>query len=438
MNEKKNCQIRMNEKVPVIKNINDMESFQKICAGRHIFFYGAGKRADGMLKIFEYYRLQVYGFIVSALDKNPAVKAGLPVCEAAIFHDPDSIIVFAVSVKDRIEQIIEIIPQALDEVYYFEDALYFDIYYEVFQKTAPYKMKSLRVDAAEGNVEAKYARAVSEGLLFRIPPSLSDDQNMKRLIDKLSGKSIRNEFEKEYGSFRFLKKSKGAESDRKNTLKVYMACCHTDKIQVENLDDWIIPVQAGAALTEKKICEKRDDQGDQISLRNRDYSEGTVIYWMWKNAPTTEYIGLCHYRRHFDIRKEDLDIISEYDIVVTIPTITVDNWSCFSEFVRTEDLNLTIQAVKKLFPEYMDAADRFFKSSFLPPANLFIMKYRIFQEYADFLFGITEYIYQYYKSRNIIRNDRYMGYIMENLLGIFLVQNHDRYKICYTDMKFIS
>ena len=103
MNEKKNCLIRMNEKAPVIKNINDMESFQKICAGRHIFFYGAGKRADGMLKIFEYYRLQVYGFIVSALDKNPAVKAGLPVCKAATFHDPDSIIVFAVSVNDEFD-----------------------------------------------------------------------------------------------------------------------------------------------------------------------------------------------------------------------------------------------------------------------------------------------------------------------------------------------
>ena len=35
------------------------------------------------------------------------------------------------------------------------------------------------------------------------------------------------------------------------------------------------------------------------------------------------------------------------------------------------------------------------------------------------------------------REDRYMGYLFENLLSIFLIYHHDHMRIAYTDMVFI-
>jgi hypothetical protein len=47
----------------------------------------------------------------------------------------------------------------------------------------------------------------------------------------------------------------------------------------------------------------RDDGGDSIADRNRDFSEMTAIYWVWKNLADLDGVGFCHYRRYFDFRE---------------------------------------------------------------------------------------------------------------------------------------
>ena len=45
-----------------------------------------------------------------------------------------------------------------------------------------------------------------------------------------------------------------------------------------------------------------DNSGENISSKNRLYSECSAFYWAWKNFEqigNPEYIGLMHYRRHF-------------------------------------------------------------------------------------------------------------------------------------------
>ena len=44
-----------------------------------------------------------------------------------------------------------------------------------------------------------------------------------------------------------------------------------------------------------------DDTGEIISQKNQHYSELTGWYWIWKNISHVKIIGLCHYRRYFDL-----------------------------------------------------------------------------------------------------------------------------------------
>ena len=50
-----------------------------------------------------------------------------------------------------------------------------------------------------------------------------------------------------------------------------------------------------------------DETGDNISDKNRFYSECTALYWAWNNyneLGNPDYIGLMHYRRHFVFNEE--------------------------------------------------------------------------------------------------------------------------------------
>ena len=78
-------------------------------------------------------------------------------------------------------------------------------------------------------------------------------------------------------------------------IKLFVSC-HKDFYVPEH--PFLIPVQAGAALSEEKFPGMRqDDGGENISAQNRSYCELTVQYWAWKNQEA-DYYGFFHYRRY--------------------------------------------------------------------------------------------------------------------------------------------
>ena len=64
---------------------------------------------------------------------------------------------------------------------------------------------------------------------------------------------------------------------------------------------YIHPIHAGKAIAEFDLGIEGDDTGDNISSWNKNFSELTVAYYIWKNydAQQLPYWGLCHYRRYF-------------------------------------------------------------------------------------------------------------------------------------------
>ena len=85
--------------------------------------------------------------------------------------------------------------------------------------------------------------------------------------------------------------------DKEKNIKIVIAC---HKKSNTPFDPVYLPVQVGA--TDSIVTGyQRDDEGDNISLKNSMYCELTGLYWAWKNL-SCDYLGLVHYRRYFSAK----------------------------------------------------------------------------------------------------------------------------------------
>ena len=237
--------------------------------------------------------------------------------------------------------------------------------------------------------------------------------------------------------------SEGAIADNESgkSFKVFRALGAFDKALLKLAPpQYVIPIQVGAALTDERICELTDDTGDNISALNKDFSECTALYWCWKNVEDVDYIGFFHYARFMDIPGDDLSQIAkaDIDILLTTPMLTgapIKDFFC-PRYIPRKDWRLMEGALLELYPEYESTISLYNRAFCYPGANLSIMKKDIFDEYASFAFSVMDQVTGYYRDNGIVRQDRYAGYLMENLLAIFVMHNKDRFKIAYTDFFF--
>ena len=223
------------------------------------------------------------------------------------------------------------------------------------------------------------------------------------------------------------------------SLEVYMAKFHKDRpINLPVLPDWILPIQVGKALTDIRVARLTDDTGENISAKNVDYSEATALYWMWKNTGGQDYIGLFHYRRQMAMGKDTLERLQQYDMLLTVPTFNlVKNKEFFCEhFILEKDWKLMMAYIKEYDSAYYETALRYESSHFLFPCNIFIMRREYFDTVCLFIFGILEKVEGYYRDLKMVREDRYLGYLVESLLSIYIMHHADMLKVVYTDMKY--
>ncbi len=222
-------------------------------------------------------------------------------------------------------------------------------------------------------------------------------------------------------------------------IEVYMAKFYRDfEIPGCNLPDWVIPIQGGAALTDVRVAEVTDNTGDNISERNQDYSEGTSMYWMWKNTSNQDYVGLFHYRRHMALDQKSFDKIKNYDAVMTIPTIVplgIRNFFTYN-FVFEFDWEYFMTCIEEYDRSYYETALKYENQHVYFSSNVMIMKREVYDEMCEFSFSILEKLSGFYRDKGLVRNDRWIGFFLENLTSIFLMHNHERLNVALTDMKF--
>lgn len=222
-------------------------------------------------------------------------------------------------------------------------------------------------------------------------------------------------------------------------------------------NDLIFPIQTGTAISGERLPNiLHDDHGDNISHKNRSYSEMTAQYWVWKNVEA-DYYGFMHYRRYFNFSEKiypmsgysnvfadkisDSNIkkfgwdedsirkcINGYDIISTIPQDTkevqglenVYQQYCKAEYLYEKDLRIVMSIINEKYPEFKDAANSYIYGHMAIFCNMYILKKQIFFDYCDWLFDILS---EFEKRVNMDSYNtsalRTPGHLAERLFGIY-------------------
>lgn len=219
---------------------------------------------------------------------------------------------------------------------------------------------------------------------------------------------------------------------------------------------YLIPIQVGTALAEERFENTlHDDEGENISKKNKRYCELTAQYWAWKNDTDADYYGFWHYRRYFCFNSEknpdvwgNVDIpslsadyieelcLSEKDIQMAVQyydIIIPNDWVCnegngemtvyqhWCKHFNPDDIQMLSEVIHEKYPEYdKDVMSLLFSNS-APFCNLFIMNKELFKEYNEFCFTVLEEVEKrvHHENYNVERY-RTMGHLAERLVGIYV------------------
>ena len=149
---------------------------------------------------------------------------------------------------------------------------------------------------------------------------------------------------------------------------------------------------------------QKDNEGDNISLKNPRYCELTGIYWAWKNLDS-DYIGLVHYRRYFGGRNKGKDmfdhvltgkelqpLLGKYEVFVPKPQHYFIE-TLYSHYAHThyaEHLDATRAILSERYPEYLESYDKVLDQTHGYMFNMIIMDRAHFNIYCTWLFDILE------------------------------------------------
>lgn len=192
----------------------------------------------------------------------------------------------------------------------------------------------------------------------------------------------------------------------------------------------------------------RDDAGDDnISDLNAYFSELTGIYWVWKNYPGQENIGVCHYRRYFSddslnkLTSPQLDkILEKYDLITSkdIPTEPTYRES-FARAHNVADLDAVGDTIKRIYPEYGMSFDEVMAGHDQYFGNLFVMPRKLFDEYCEWMFTILmETMPAIDMTGYNAYQQRVYGFLTENLPLVYIkarrLRNYES-QVVYTSEK---
>ncbi len=203
-----------------------------------------------------------------------------------------------------------------------------------------------------------------------------------------------------------------------------------------------------------------DNTGSSISEFNRYFAELTALYWIWKNTDTP-FVGMFHYRRFLSINANshypmvqfpsmrfrhlglnhlksfapeflhDLELEKKYilpwfathDILVSEP-IKLNAYQQYKTEHNIADLDAALNIIKQKYPDmYGFAVQTLNGNDGFYPANMFIARREILNNYAAWLFSILLPLYEQIKGDIAQRSTEQklaFAYLAERLFTVYL------------------
>lgn len=255
-------------------------------------------------------------------------------------------------------------------------------------------------------------------------------------------------------------------------LKIFISCHKPSFVPAADI---FVPVQAGSELSSKQFAGMlHDNEGCNISDRNKTYCELTVQYWAWKNAKA-DYYGFFHYRRYLSFQnaypvdergrirenyplpyeeipdiKDDmtrlgytkehiLNVVEQYDVVSIIRERS--NFTAYEQYCQfhfQQDLDRMLEILKDMYPQYVQSADKYMCSKEIYFMNMYIMKRNVFFEYMEWLFPLLE---EYERRADFSgyseAEQRATAYLAERLFGIYYTHLKDTVKVHCCELPYV-
>ena len=217
--------------------------------------------------------------------------------------------------------------------------------------------------------------------------------------------------------------------DGNGELQVLVA---THKPYAMPSDPSYLPIFVGAELAEAAAAAsgfRRDDEGEGVSGKNRNWCELTALYWAWKNLAGVDAVGLVHYRRHFKGRRgiasgaEICAALAGVDAVLPRPRdyFIETTYSQYAHAHHAIDLDETRRILAERHPDCLEAFDSAMKSTRGHRFNMMVMRRPVFDDYCGWLFGILLELERRLDISSYSAYDsRVFGFVSERLLDVYV------------------
>lgn len=213
-----------------------------------------------------------------------------------------------------------------------------------------------------------------------------------------------------------------------NRLKLYIVSCHVDKPLTQKPPEskYDVPIQAGAALTDVRICEVNDFDGCEgsVSDRNRRYSEASAMYWIGRHIDS-DYVGIEHYRRRFDLTDEQYDRYMDegVDIITTEPIdLGMSIEKDYREVQYSVDWDLFMDILNEKDPGEYDFYRECFTSNLIHACNINVFRAGLYRDFSDWAFPILDEFWKRSPEKTDTYQHRDVGFIAERLSHLFVMK----------------
>ena len=216
-------------------------------------------------------------------------------------------------------------------------------------------------------------------------------------------------------------------------------------------EEYFLPLHVGKENKEDLGFEG-DNTGENISEKNSSFCELTGLYWAWKNLDY-EVLGLCHYRRFFDIenkkdkvndirfiskkdflaqsfpKKKIISYLKKYDVI--LPKPKVSEYSIEKNYASAhleEDYRILTKLLEEMHPEYKESWHKIsYFTNKLIHYNMLIAPKRIVDDYFEWLFPILFEVEKRIHISPYLYQQRVIGFMSERLMTLYFT--HHQFKI---------